>query len=649
MDVRIIGWSCRNIRGGLVDLDIDLSSDPSRWTLIQMPNGIGKTTTNTLFRWALTESEIHAQEVRGLRPNETDRYGEFELRISVNDEMYRLILKFDYADGTMTRWTSRVATEAGGLERGRLLPGELPQLLTQAFTKLFVFDGELAKSIRDINKKEASKAIHTLYRLDRIDALASGIGHIVAKQQQANEAKTRSDRGLGNINGRRNTARDRLRGLEDTRDKLEIRIRIEQASADDLRAQKLARVTANDDSRKKSDEVRRDLGEVERQIHDLASRTMIKIRNPAGLSVRIQSRLTTLAKNLHVLKLPKTISAEFFRELARQDICICGRPIGEKESETITHRATEFLADNQVAVINAMKEALHHSTAEPEAVHKECAGLAPLVRQRKLLLQKNEQIELELANSGDSELHDLITKLAEVESQVAEDLKRLDALVTTSTSDQQRYSVDENSNIPLAKASFDKLDKQYATETETAGLREQSGFVINLLKKIDEKASGLLRERVREATNEKLKTLLPNESIKVSKLDGALLLSSSDLNSKEAVSEGQSLAVAYAFLSSLFQDAPYSLPFVVDSPAVSLDVEVRREVANLIPELFNQVIFFVISSEKDGFADAFYNRPETRYITVSKLNGEPTKIEYGKEAFASFHAQEDELDQEVTS
>lgn len=649
MDVSILGWTCQNIRGGLVDLDIDLSSDPSRWTLIQMPNGIGKTTTNTLFRWALSESDVHAQDIRGLRPNETERNGEFELRISVNGEMYRLILKFDYVDGTITRWTSRAATEAGGLEKGRLLPGELPQLLTPAFTNLFVFDGELAKSIRDINKKEASKAIHTLYRLDRIDSLKSGIGQIVAKQQQVNEAKTKSERGLGNINGRRNTARDRLRGLEELRDKLEIKIRSEKSSADDLRAQKLARVTADADSRKKSDEVRRELVEVERQIHDLASRTMIKIRNPAGLSVRIQNRLTTLAKNLHVLKLPKTISAEFFRELARQDICICGRPISEKESETITNRATEFLADNQVSVINAMKEALHHSTAEPEVVHKDCVGLAPLVRQRKLLLQKNEQIELELANSGDSELHDLITKLAEVDTQVAEDLKRMDELVTTSTVDQQRYGVDENSNIPLAKNSFDKLDKQYATETETAGLREQSTFVIDLLKKIDDKASGLLRERVKDTTNEKLKTLLPNESIEVSKLEGALMLSSTDLATKEAVSEGQSLAIAYAFLSSLFQDAPYSLPFVVDSPAVSLDVEVRREVASLIPDLFNQVIFFVISSEKDGFADSFYNRPETRYITVSKPNGEPTKIEYGKEAFANFHAQEDELDQEVAS
>jgi hypothetical protein len=42
---------------------------------------------------------------------------------------------------------------------------------------------------------------------------------------------------------------------------------------------------------------------------------------------------------------------------------------------------------------------------------------------------------------------------------------------------------------------------------------------------------------------------------------------------------------------------------VVDSPAVSLDAVNRREVGELIPGFFDQMIMFVISTERDGFAD----------------------------------------------
>lgn len=41
MDIKIVGWTCRNIRGNLRNIDIDLTNSPPRWTLIQMSNGGG--------------------------------------------------------------------------------------------------------------------------------------------------------------------------------------------------------------------------------------------------------------------------------------------------------------------------------------------------------------------------------------------------------------------------------------------------------------------------------------------------------------------------------------------------------------------------------------------------------------------------------
>lgn len=117
-------------------------------------------------------------------------------------------------------------------------------------------------------------------------------------------------------------------------------------------------------------------------------------------------------------------------------------------------------------------------------------------------------------------------------------------------------------------------------------------------------------------------------------------MASPGLHEKKELSEGQSLSVAYAFLTSLLSDAPYSLPFVVDSPVVSLDNSNRREVGDLIPGLFDQMIMFVISSERDGFAESFYRRGnDVRYLTISRLEGQ-VRIEEGITAFQTFQGRD---------
>jgi hypothetical protein len=70
MDVRLIGWRYKNIRGGLDGLQIDLGNPPSHWTLIQMPNGMGKTTTMQLLRAAFSGMQLDEGIVRDFRSSD---------------------------------------------------------------------------------------------------------------------------------------------------------------------------------------------------------------------------------------------------------------------------------------------------------------------------------------------------------------------------------------------------------------------------------------------------------------------------------------------------------------------------------------------------------------------------------------------------
>jgi hypothetical protein len=66
-------------------------------------------------------------------------------------------------------------------------------------------------------------------------------------------------------------------------------------------------------------------------------------------------------------------------------------------------------------------------------------------------------------------------------------------------------------------------------------------------------------------------------------------------------------------------------------------VLVRREVAALVPDLFHQMVMFVISSEREGFADAFYAREGTKFITVWRDESGTVKQSNDLRFFKEFH------------
>ena len=147
MELKVVGWRYENIRGGIRDAVISLDDQP-RWTLVQMPNGTGKTTTMTLMRAVLTGTELTGDQIAALRADDETERGLFELRLLVDDKPHRLELELDFVARQARYWTTRTALQGGGREEGWHLPPLLRKLLTPEFTKLFVFDGEFAKEIR---------------------------------------------------------------------------------------------------------------------------------------------------------------------------------------------------------------------------------------------------------------------------------------------------------------------------------------------------------------------------------------------------------------------------------------------------------------------------------------------------------------------
>ena len=94
---------------------------------------------------------------------------------------------------------------------------------------------------------------------------------------------------------------------------------------------------------------------------------------------------------------------------------------------------------------------------------------------------------------------------------------------------------------------------------------------------------------------------------------------------------------------------------MVDSPAGSIDLRVREQVAQLVPKLSPQFVAFVISAEREGFLDALENSVDSKiqYVTLFRsavenagitvdrsdelVESNDGKIVFGRHFFRGFH------------
>ena len=640
MKIRITDWRCENLRIGEGDESFDLGDPPARWSLIQMPNGLGKTSTMTLIRAVLGEEELSPETVRGFRASDGVETGEFELGLLIEGRRaeppkhYRLTANFDFKDGSHQYSTLRSEVRGGGRVPGLVLPPDLKHILKPEFIRLFVFDGELARDIRDLNKAAADRAIRTLYQLDDISTLQQLVDDAVKKRQEALERTSgKTKKGVSRHQKLLNEATAQLRALKKTLNtKRSTYATLEKEQAG-VRAEIKSRIARNGDLEQRRIELAAEASDLAGDIQSSTSQAVLAFRNPATLSSAITARLTNLGATLTRARLPKSVSSDFFEEVADEGECICGRPIGATERAVLIQRKEQYLAQDQISAIATMKERLNSSAATETSFLDSCEVLQERLEDLQVNEKAMARLKLEAEERGDTDMRAFTEREGEIKVQLATLESEIECLETADPVKQRAHQCSRTTNIPLAQR-YRKECKATLNEVEASyRLSRQRDLLLDQLRRVEEKALTDLREVIREETNDRLETLVQMEDLRVERIDGALELSSSKASSKDDVSEGQSLSVAYAFLTALLSKAPFELPFIVDSPAVSLDLDVRKEVSRVIPALFEQMILFVISSEQAAFAENFYEREDTQFVTLRLTESRSVETRYGLEEF----------------
>ncbi len=157
----------------------------------------------------------------------------------------------------------------------------------------------------------------------------------------------------------------------------------------------------------------------------------------------------------------------------------------------------------------------------------------------------------------------------------------------------------------------------YAAAVNAKNLVDKKNTLLNLLDEV----VVLARKRVTDDTilntNKLLRDIIPLNQIFVESIDTRLALKNAS-----GASMGETLVVAYAFLTSLLTaSSGVSMPFIVDSPAGALGGAVRKEIGKVLPGMSEQAILFVLDKEIDDFVSPLED-------SVTKLLGSGDHVRF---------------------
>ncbi len=613
LQLTLLGWSASGLR--CPDHEVRLcppnSSTPYRVTLVQMPNGTGKTTTLNMLRATLSGAarQWSPEKISELRRSgDSTESGKFIVKLAINDNPLTFELNFNFNKGKVDYRTSYGA----GIQDGFFPPPKLRKFLNPAFVNLFVFDGELANNLLDYKQTRAREAIDSLFQLSLLEEVAKAFQE--NWESHAETATSKSAQGLTRRRNALNRLKEKREEVKKEQDNLNLKKAQFKLEIQEVEKEYEAALSKDRNIGSRLKTLKVQLDNAEQVVALEVQKTIEKMRDPQRLIPNLAASLIELKSNLDKLKLPTSTSKEFFDELAEAEECICGRSMDDGTRQAVRDRAKNYLGKDEVGVLNSIKtDIATYCGGDLESYYKEfqeqLQDLQKLIRARDNLKTERHSLEEERLKQGDSELEEKKTSLDHLKEQLKKCTERLQEIERSSHSKPSENTDCLKELDQLIK----KAEDDVAEATNTLKLKRKTEIARKILFEAHQQAREELRKFIIEETNHRITQLLSRDPVWLEDIQDSL-----KLQGRGGASMGQTLSVSYAFLATLFNRSDHQLPFIVDSPAGALDLNVRPEVARLIPSLCDQFVAFTISSERQSFVDVLHQAAseQVQYLTL---------------------------------
>ena len=218
MKIEILGWNSEGFRSPDSNVDITNGNLVPKFTLLQMPNGTGKTTTLELLRATLS-GDLSGLEKKGLaqlaRTDSHSQNGKFHVKLKINGDKLDLVLDIDFFNANH-RFSS-TSTIYGGSRDGHHIPTEARKFFSKEFLDLFLFDAEFQDAIFNSDSDAADRAVDALCQIYLFGNIIQNANMYLRGESKKDSTKT--DRGLAEIRKKIQAAEKRKESLIETKEK----------------------------------------------------------------------------------------------------------------------------------------------------------------------------------------------------------------------------------------------------------------------------------------------------------------------------------------------------------------------------------------------------------------------------------------------
>ena len=615
MRIDLIGWETESLRCPDMTINLLIGSNPAHVSLIQMPNGTAKTTTLNLVRAALNgeASRWTSEKVKSFRRvGELNNRGKFHLKLRVDEEPLDFELNFDFEEGKVNYFTSSPSL-GGGVNKWEP-PLHLRRFCDKRFVRLFIFDGEFAKDFLDSDKTHASQAVDNLFQLYLLDEIKEKIdkhwNEATENKVKSQQGKTRQKKTIDQLKERikkveliHKKKKDELESLEREIDKLEKQI-------DEYNSQ-------HEDLSKQLNESKQEKVKAEEKIESRIQEIMQRIRKPQSLHEIFVDSLLELKDKLDKAKLPEKASRQFFVDLLEEEQCICGRELNNETRQAIQNRAELYLSDRTAAFLNGLKEDIRNnfSSETYEVVHSLTENIQQLktdIEVRQYAETRCTAIQNQIFEEGDSRVKSWTTSLDDKKGKKYTLEEHLKSIERSPMPKDDPKNIHNTWCLKVLKKWLEEAEQRLAEISDTVALTQKKQLLQKIVDNSLKKARENLQDLMIGECNVFLKIILERDPIIITKIDRCL-----HLKNQKAGSEGQMLSVGYTFLNTLLARIHHNFPLFVDSPANAIDANIRRNIAQQIPQFCHQFIALTISTEREGFTNTLEREStSTKFITV---------------------------------
>lgn len=617
MRISLLGWSSEGMRCPDVKVDLADGMEPSPVSLVQMPNGTGKTTTLTLLEAAMngSASKWSEEDVRELRRSgSAGERGVFVVRLAVDGKPLTFELTLDFARGTASYRTTNPGS--GGVVPNWAPIPSVRRFLKPEFLNLFIFDGEFAGKLFDQRQLEAEYAIEALCQLYVLDDVAGFAED--AWNRKAKQAPVKTEAGLTKLQENHRALLKRKAEVARYRENAVAGANKLSIEIEELDRRIKAKLSGGAQTRERFDAAQEALASAANRLTRVSGDAMQALRMPIALHPAFGRNLVNLKEGLDKLRLPENSSAQFFQELLEEVDCICGRAMTDGAREEIRTRSERYLDAADAGTINALKADIEGVGAvdgegSPHAMFAALvAELGVARKEQRLATQEVDGLKKQLKDAGETEIDAWEAEQAAA-MEKHEGCRRLLEDIDAEGDELDDDAVDVTT---WSAASLDRqvksIGNRIAKLTDTLTVRRQTELIVKILKRTGELARAEIKRELIETCNETIAKVLINDPLRIAGIDRSIRLSG-----QSGASVGQTLSVGYVFLMSVLNRGNNDLPLVVDSPANPIDAGVRRRIGALIPKLTKQFVGFTINTEREGFVTALQAAsPDVRYLTI---------------------------------